>query len=182
MVRPLPSPEPSLPPRRKTEPFQLTEVGGQLFGRGSTDDKGPVLGWLNVIEAMQTLGIAIPVNIKVGEGRGCFCSEARMGCPLAVCLRGHGGERLPRAGRHSGQAQGLLPGRRGLHLHFGQLLAGQGEALHNLRTQVPPPPMPPTHCPFPPPSPGASAPSASRSARPSRTSIRACTGALCTSR
>lgn len=51
-----------------TEPFQLTEVNGQLFGRGSTDDKGPALGWLNVIEAMQTLGIEMPVNVK-------FCFE-----------------------------------------------------------------------------------------------------------
>jgi cytosolic nonspecific dipeptidase len=45
----------------------LTEVNGQLFGRGSTDDKGPVLGWLNTIETMQKLGIEMPVNLKVAE-------------------------------------------------------------------------------------------------------------------
>ncbi|XP_061438055.1 cytosolic non-specific dipeptidase-like [Lethenteron reissneri] len=38
-----------------TEPFTLTEKDGKLYGRGSTDDKGPVLGWLNVIEAFQNL-------------------------------------------------------------------------------------------------------------------------------
>lgn len=51
-----------------TEPFVLTEIGGKMFGRGSTDDKGPVLCWLNCIEAYQALGIDIPINIK-------FCFE-----------------------------------------------------------------------------------------------------------
>jgi len=32
-----------------TDPFTLTEVNGRLYGRGSTDDKGPVLSWLWVI-------------------------------------------------------------------------------------------------------------------------------------
>ncbi|CAF3650884.1 unnamed protein product [Rotaria sp. Silwood1] len=47
-----------------TEPFILTEKDGKLFGRGSTDDKGPVLSWLNVIEAYQKLNQSFPVNIK----------------------------------------------------------------------------------------------------------------------
>jgi len=47
-----------------TEPFKLVEKDGKLFGRGSTDDKGPVLGWLHVIEAFQKQGIELPVNIK----------------------------------------------------------------------------------------------------------------------
>ncbi|PIK55056.1 putative cytosolic non-specific dipeptidase [Apostichopus japonicus] len=51
-----------------TEPFVLTEKDGKLYGRGSTDDKGPVLAWLNVIEAYQALGREIPINIK-------FCFE-----------------------------------------------------------------------------------------------------------
>lgn len=39
------------------EPFDLTiDDKGRMFGRGSTDDKGPVLGWLNVIEAHQKYG------------------------------------------------------------------------------------------------------------------------------
>lgn len=47
-----------------TEPFDLT-VGsdGRMFGRGSTDDKGPVLGWLNAIEAHQNAGVDFPVNL-----------------------------------------------------------------------------------------------------------------------
>ena len=47
-----------------TEPFVLTEVDGKLYGRGSTDDKGPVLDWINTLEAMQELKQDIPINIK----------------------------------------------------------------------------------------------------------------------
>ena len=36
--------------------------------RGSTDDKGPVLGWVNVLQAHKELGIPLPVNLK-------FCFE-----------------------------------------------------------------------------------------------------------
>ncbi|XP_050543641.1 cytosolic non-specific dipeptidase isoform X1 [Daktulosphaira vitifoliae] len=52
-----------------TEPFVLTERDDKLFGRGSTDDKGPVLGWLHAIEAFQNTGSELPVNLKfVFEG------------------------------------------------------------------------------------------------------------------
>ncbi|PGH16091.1 hypothetical protein AJ80_05306 [Polytolypa hystricis UAMH7299] len=47
-----------------TEPFDLTvDEKGRMFGRGSTDDKGPVLGWLNVIEAHKKAGVEFPVNL-----------------------------------------------------------------------------------------------------------------------
>ncbi|KAK0408476.1 hypothetical protein QR680_003982 [Steinernema hermaphroditum] len=51
-----------------TDPFVLTEKDGKLYGRGSSDDKGPVLAWMNAIEALKKLNIDIPVNIK-------FCLE-----------------------------------------------------------------------------------------------------------
>jgi Cys-Gly metallodipeptidase DUG1 len=52
-----------------TDPFTLTiSPGGQLIGRGSTDDKGPILGWLNVLEAHQALQLSLPVNLR-------FCFE-----------------------------------------------------------------------------------------------------------
>lgn len=45
-------------------PFDLTiDKAGRMFGRGSTDDKGPVLGWLNVIEAHKKCGLELPVNL-----------------------------------------------------------------------------------------------------------------------
>ena len=43
----------------------MTERDGKLYGRGSTDDKGPVLDWLNAIEAYNELKQEIPVNLKV---------------------------------------------------------------------------------------------------------------------
>lgn len=47
-----------------TEPFELTiDEKDRMYGRGSTDDKGPVLGWLNVIEAHQKAGVDFPVNL-----------------------------------------------------------------------------------------------------------------------
>lgn len=47
-----------------TEPFNLTvDQKGRMYGRGSTDDKGPVMGWLNVIEAHQKAGVEFPVNL-----------------------------------------------------------------------------------------------------------------------
>lgn len=48
-----------------TDPFVLTEHDGKLYGRGSTDDKGPALSWLWIIEAHQALGIPLPVNVKI---------------------------------------------------------------------------------------------------------------------
>ena len=47
-----------------TEPFSLSiDDKGRMYGRGSTDDKGPVLGWLNVIQAHKAAGIEFPVNL-----------------------------------------------------------------------------------------------------------------------
>ncbi|MCJ1224087.1 hypothetical protein MMC12_000730 [Toensbergia leucococca] len=47
-----------------TDPFDLTiDSKGRMYGRGSTDDKGPVLGWLNVIQAHQEAKVDFPVNL-----------------------------------------------------------------------------------------------------------------------
>ncbi|UXI19188.1 hypothetical protein NH340_JMT05131 [Sarcoptes scabiei] len=52
-----------------SQPFQLVEKNEKLYGRGATDDKGPVLGWLHAIQAYQSCNIEIPVNLKfVFEG------------------------------------------------------------------------------------------------------------------
>lgn len=47
-----------------SEPFILTEKDEKLFGRGSSDDKGPVLCWMHAISGFQALKEDIPVNIK----------------------------------------------------------------------------------------------------------------------
>ena len=53
-----------------TEPFELVHdtPTDRLIGRGSTDDKGPIMGWINVLEAHKALGLDVPVNLK-------FCFE-----------------------------------------------------------------------------------------------------------
>ena len=53
------------------DPFTLDvdEANNIMIGRGSTDDKGPVLGWLNVLQAHYDLGLDLPVNLR-------FCFEA----------------------------------------------------------------------------------------------------------
>lgn len=43
----------------------LTEKDGKLYGRGATDDKGPVLGWLHAITAYNSTKTEIPINLKV---------------------------------------------------------------------------------------------------------------------
>ncbi|PSN57899.1 Cytosolic non-specific dipeptidase [Blattella germanica] len=48
-----------------TEPFELVEKDDKLYGRGSSDDKGPVIGWIHALEAYQSTNQDIPINIKV---------------------------------------------------------------------------------------------------------------------
>ncbi|XP_066913242.1 cytosolic non-specific dipeptidase-like [Clytia hemisphaerica] len=72
-VQPAPDPENWV---HQDDPFKLTKVPAtrgtfetnKYYARGSTDDKGPVLGWINAIEAYQALNMALPVNVK-------FCIE-----------------------------------------------------------------------------------------------------------
>lgn len=42
----------------------MTERNEKLYGRGSSDDKGPVLGWIHAVQGFQNLGLEVPVNIK----------------------------------------------------------------------------------------------------------------------
>ncbi|XP_040288430.1 beta-Ala-His dipeptidase-like isoform X1 [Bufo bufo] len=48
----------------KTDPYTMTEMNGNLYGRGATDDKGPVLAWIHAIETYIALKKDIPVNLK----------------------------------------------------------------------------------------------------------------------
>nr|KAF6470982.1 carnosine dipeptidase 1 [Molossus molossus] len=47
-----------------TDPYTLTEVDGKLYGRGATDNKGPVLAWMNAVGTFRALEEDLPVNIK----------------------------------------------------------------------------------------------------------------------
>ena len=48
-----------------SDPFVLTERDEKLYGRGATDDKGPALSWLWVIQAHRKLNVDLPVNVKL---------------------------------------------------------------------------------------------------------------------
>uniref|UniRef100_A0A8C3XA17 Carnosine dipeptidase 1 n=1 Tax=Catagonus wagneri TaxID=51154 RepID=A0A8C3XA17_9CETA len=48
----------------RTDPYTLTEVDGKLYGRGTTDNKGPVLAWINAVSTFRALDEDLPVNIK----------------------------------------------------------------------------------------------------------------------
>lgn len=48
-----------------TDPFELTELDGKLYGRGASDDKGPALSWLWVLEAWHELQLELPMNLKL---------------------------------------------------------------------------------------------------------------------
>jgi Cys-Gly metallodipeptidase DUG1 len=39
-----------------------------MIGRGSSDDKGPVVGWINALEAHHQSNLTLPVNLR-------FCFE-----------------------------------------------------------------------------------------------------------
>ncbi|NXS88267.1 CNDP1 dipeptidase, partial [Erpornis zantholeuca] len=38
-----------------TDPYTLTEIDGNLYGRGATDNKGPVLAWINAVKTFRAL-------------------------------------------------------------------------------------------------------------------------------
>ena len=78
-------------------PFELTrdpKGTGKLYGRGSTDDKGPVMGWLNVIEAHKKLGLELPVRLSTERSTSAlrFNDDVRLtGCNqvnLKMCFEG----------------------------------------------------------------------------------------------
>ncbi|KHJ82308.1 peptidase, M20/M25/M40 family, partial [Oesophagostomum dentatum] len=68
-----------------TDPWVLTEIEKKLYGRGATDDKAPVLGWIHAISVLQKKGVPIPVNLKfVFE-----CMEENGSEGLEEALRNH---------------------------------------------------------------------------------------------
>lgn len=53
----------------KTDPFNLTEIDGKLYGRGTAKMKGPLLCFIHAVEAYQELGIELPINLRVICGK-----------------------------------------------------------------------------------------------------------------
>eukprot|EP01056_Protomagalhaensia_sp_Gyna25_P005340 Protomagalhaensia_sp_Gyna_25__5339@NODE_675_length_2861_cov_1823_365344_g526_i0_p1_GENE_NODE_675_length_2861_cov_1823_365344_g526_i0NODE_675_length_2861_cov_1823_365344_g526_i0_p1_ORF_typecomplete_len505_score88_50Peptidase_M20/PF01546_28/6_7e43M20_dimer/PF07687_14/1_4e20Peptidase_M28/PF04389_17/0_0059_NODE_675_length_2861_cov_1823_365344_g526_i013452661 len=52
-----------------TDPWKLVRLdNGEMRGRGSSDDKGPLVGWLCTLKAYKESGVEVPINVK-------FCCE-----------------------------------------------------------------------------------------------------------
>ncbi|KAF5285487.1 hypothetical protein FQR65_LT13232 [Abscondita terminalis] len=47
-----------------TNPFELTERDGKLYGRGTNASKGPLLCWIYAIEGLLAVYKTLPVNLK----------------------------------------------------------------------------------------------------------------------
>ncbi|XP_051576176.1 cytosolic non-specific dipeptidase [Myxocyprinus asiaticus] len=47
-----------------TDPYELTDINGNLYGRGASDNKAPVLAWIHTVEVYKALNIELPVNVK----------------------------------------------------------------------------------------------------------------------
>ena len=55
----------------------LVALLGKLYGRGATDDKGPVAGWMNALEAFQKTSQVCPLHLLPSEGLGWAGSDQR---------------------------------------------------------------------------------------------------------
>jgi acetylornithine deacetylase/succinyl-diaminopimelate desuccinylase-like protein len=66
-------------PEWRTAPFLPTIVGDRLYGRGSTDDKGPLLALIGALESMLVTHGALPVNVEC-----LFDGEDEIGSPALL--------------------------------------------------------------------------------------------------
>ena len=121
----------------KSEPFELTiDEKDRMFGRGSTDDKGPVLGWINAIQAHQEANIDFPVNLMMcfegmeeygSEGLEDFIhKEAKQGGVL------HGADVVCISDNYwlGTEKPCLTYGLRGCN-YYGVTISGPGQDLHS---------------------------------------------------
>jgi acetylornithine deacetylase/succinyl-diaminopimelate desuccinylase-like protein len=72
----------------RSPPFELTVADGRAYGRGATDDKGPILVVLKTAQAYLAQFGALPLNVTF-----LFEGEEEIGSPsLPAFLRGHAGQ------------------------------------------------------------------------------------------
>jgi len=56
--------QPAVPEKWDTDPYKAVIKDRKMFGRGATDDKGPNISFLSVLEAMMKIDGKLPVNVK----------------------------------------------------------------------------------------------------------------------
>lgn len=77
------------------DPFTMVidESNDRMIGRGATDDKGPLVAWINIIETYQKAGIDFPINLKMcfegmeesgSEGLEEFIAQEAKGCLAGI--------------------------------------------------------------------------------------------------
>jgi acetylornithine deacetylase/succinyl-diaminopimelate desuccinylase-like protein len=72
----------------RTPPFELTVADGKAYGRGATDDKGPILVVLKTAQAYMKQFGSLPLNVKF-----LFEGEEEIGSPnLPAFLRANAGQ------------------------------------------------------------------------------------------
>jgi acetylornithine deacetylase/succinyl-diaminopimelate desuccinylase-like protein len=57
--------QPVVPSQWKSDPFKAEIRDGKMYGRGATDDKGPIIAFISTPEAMMKLDGKLPVNVKL---------------------------------------------------------------------------------------------------------------------
>jgi len=57
--------QPVVPSQWDSDPWKAEIRGGRMYGRGATDDKGPVMALLNALEAVLNLDGKLPVNVML---------------------------------------------------------------------------------------------------------------------
>ncbi len=60
------------------DPYEMTEKDGFLYGRGTADDKGPVVAGLYAMKALKDEGVTIKNNIRLVLGLNEECGEESM--------------------------------------------------------------------------------------------------------
>lgn len=56
--------QPAVASQWKTDPFKAEIKDGKMYGRGATDDKGPIIAFISALEALMKLDGKLPINIK----------------------------------------------------------------------------------------------------------------------
>nr|AAH97230.1 Zgc:114181 [Danio rerio] len=61
-----------------TEPYELTDLNGNLYGRGASDNKAPVEAWIHALEVYKALNIDLPEPFRTSQEKASSCcpSEA----------------------------------------------------------------------------------------------------------